>query len=282
MCKLSFMKNSLTTLFIGFLIVIATPVSAQEVRFDRPLESISADILPVKTIAVESGLAFEYMNSKAFSYRTPDIQARIGMMKLMEMTVGLQVKGIRSSVNGSTSNRVGFVSPVLGLKVTMKEREASKIGIAFSGGASLNFGSKQFKDTKILPNFKVAMDVNWNERANTRINYGIAWQENRKVIDPEGKPVIDPFILVALSTIGTITEKLALFGEFSALVKHDNFRSDYFLGGGLLVRSSNDMQFDLSGRAGLSPQSPRFEFRLGFSGIWPKKNIPAHDDPGAS
>lgn len=239
-------------------------------RADRPQKATSGEIIPLKTFAIESGFGMDFRSKNNYTFNYNQTLIRVGMMKLMEMTVGFKVPA--TLINGK--HQAGFASPKVGLKVLMKEKvDGGKMGLAFVGEAGLNFGSKNFKDTKVLPAFRVAMDVDLSDKTNMRINYGAEWRENYKIIDKEGNPVIDPFFVIALNINQAFSEKLIGFVEVFANVKHDNFRNDYLLNAGLIYKLKNNVQIDIAGGAGLSPNSPRGNLQIGFSGLWPKKNI---------
>ena len=267
----------ITTIFIVVSIFSST---GQSYRPERPHVARSGYVLPINTFSLEFGSDVEVIDADHLGVNHAQLDLRIGMMKLMEMTFGFSLPGrwqpVDDPVVRSNGHEyiVGFASPKLGVKLTMKEKEeASKMAMAFFGSASLNLGSKRFKDTKVLPAFSVAMDIDWNERTNMRVNYGVVWKENNLVFDPEGNPVIDPFVLVALNVNGRLNDKLSMFGEFHALVKHNNFKSGYYMSGGWIVHLKDNVQLDISGGAGLSPESSLGMARIGFSGLWPKKNI---------
>ncbi|MEZ5008189.1 MAG: transporter [Chitinophagales bacterium] len=237
---------------------------------DRPQLTTSGVILPVKTFAIETGFRANIIDQDNYSFNYNQTLVRIGMMKLMEMTVGFRVPGTLSNGN----HEIGFASPKAGLKVLMKEKGDGNMGLAFVGEAGINFGTKNFKDTKVLPAFRVAMDIDLSDKTNMRINYGAEWRENLQVLDTEGNPAIDPFFVVALNVNQQFSDKITAFVEVYANVKHNNFRNDYFLNGGLIYKMKSNVQLDFAAGAGLSPNSPRGNVQIGFSGIWPKKNIP--------
>jgi hypothetical protein len=270
------MRVLLLTLF--FLVTAVRYTDAQGYRPDRPYAAKSGYITPVKTFSWEHGSVVEIIDRNNFAFDHIDLNVRIGMMKLMEMSLGISVPAIRDPVLENNDNKpykIGFASPRLGIKVAMKEKEdQGRMAMAFFGQAGLNFGSEDFKDTKILPAFSIAMDIDWNERTNMRVNYGMIWLENRSVIDPEDNPVIDPYIHVAVDVTGRINDRLAVFGEIFGRVKYNNFRSGYYAAFGTVLHLQDNAQLDISGGAGLSPESSRGFVQIGFSGLWPKKNIP--------
>jgi hypothetical protein len=263
------MKSNLILLLVFLCFQTAF---AQNYKADNPQSTISGVIIPVKTFAIETGFSMQINNKNNYAFNYNETLVRIGMMKLMEMTVGLKIPAtLQTGINNQ--HNTGFASPKLGLKVLMKEKDGGKMGLAFVGEAGVNFGSKNFKDTKVLPAFRVAMDIDLSAKTNLRVNYGAEWKENRMVIDPEGNPVIDPFFVIALNLNQTINEHLMAFVEIYANVKHDNFRNDYNLNGGLIYRMQQNMQVHFAAGAGLSPQSPRGNVSVGFAGLWPEKNI---------
>lgn len=264
----------------AFLLLMNANAYSQEVadnsvatytyRADRPQLATSGEILPVKTFAIESGFRVNIIDQNNYAFHYNQTLVRIGMMKLMEMTVGLRVPGTLMA----GKHEIGFASPKIGLKVLMKQKEdGSNMGLAFVGEAGINFGTENFKDTKVLPAFRIAMDIDLNEKTNMRINYGAEWRENRKVLDTEGNPAIDPFFIVALDINREFGDKIIGYLEVYANVKHDNFRSDYLLNGGLIYKLKSNVQLDVAAGAGLSPDSPRGVVQIGFSGVWPKKNL---------
>jgi len=269
------MKITFFTIFT--LLFTYFEIYSQNYSIDRPQFAISGEIIPVKTFAIESGTEVEFLRSGHYNFNYKDLTVRISMLKLMEMYFGFTVPATlipKSPGSDEMVHNAGFASPKAGVKIIMKEKEEGvRMGLAFIGDASLNFGSKDFRDTKILPSFKIAMDIDWTDRTNMRVNYGIVWLENKAVIDTEGNPAIDPFVLVALGLNRRLNNKLSLFGEFFAQVKYNNFRSSYFAAGGLIIHVKENVQLDISGGAGLSPKSSRGFIKLGWGGLWPVKNL---------
>jgi len=249
-------------------------IIAQTYKADRPQAAFSSEIVPLKTFAVETGFSVRLNNAHNYAFNYNETNIRIGMMKLMEMTVGFKVPGTLATSTHPNQHAIGIASPKLGLKVLMKKKEEGvKMGIAFIFDGSINFGTNNFKDAKILPSFRVAADVDFNEKTNLLLNYGAAWLENRLVIDPEGNPVIDPFIVLAGSLSHRFTDQHVLFFGINATIKYNNFRSDYFATGGYIFKLKDNMQIDISASAGLSPNSPRGIINIGFAGCWPKRNL---------
>lgn len=232
--------------------------------------TISGEIVPIKTVAVESRFLEEIIEKDNYAFNLNETLIRIGMMELMEMTVGFRVPA--TLINGQSN--FGMASPKLGLKVFLKRKSIdSKMGIIFAFDGSINFGTEDFKDTKILPSFRVAADVDFSSKTNLRLNYGAAWKENRLVLDPEGNPVIDPFIELAGSINQKLGKRVILYVEVAASLKYNNFRSSYFLNTGLQIPVKKNVFVHVGGGAGLSPDSPRGSVQVGFSGLWPKKNL---------
>lgn len=263
-----------TISIICICLVFINSSFAQSYKSDRPQTAISGEIVPIKTFAIETGFDFQINKKGNYSIQYNETLVRIGMMKLMEMTVGFKIPATLQTNGITNQHQVGFASPKLGMKVFLKQKdENTRMGIAFIFDGSINFGSKDFKDTKILPSFRVAADVDLNEKTNLLLNYGAEWRENWLVIDPEGNPVIDPFIVLAGSISHTFKDKHILFVGVNASVKYNNFRSNYFAQSGYMLKLKNNMQLDVAASAGLSPKSPRAILQLGFSGVWPKKNM---------
>lgn len=263
-------------IFFISLVWLTTFAQAQTIQTDRPQFAVSGNLQPVKTFNVETGVAATFVDKEHLLMNYNVTSFRIGMMPLMEMNVTLRAPGYIDRL--AEVHQAGFASPRLGLKVRMKEKtETSKLGLAFVGSTSINFGSKQFKDTKILPAFRVAMDIDATEKINLRVNYGVQWLEDKSILDPEDNPVINPFIVLALNSNFVITEKTTLFAEYFANLKYNNLRNDHYIHAGCLFKVADNLQIDISGGAGLSPRTPRGFVNLGFSGWWPKKNFATQD-----
>ena len=268
------MKTFATFCIILQFTTFFNDVFAQEYRADRPQLTLSGDIVPIKTFAVESGFRSYIVDKNEYEFNYNQTWIRIGMMKLMEMTIGIRVPATIMNAQ----HEIGLASPKLGLKVFLKQKEAGvKMGIAFIFEGSINFGTDNFKDAKFLPSFRVAADVDFNESTNLRLNYGAEWRENRKIIDPEGNPVIDPFIVLAANLNQDFGEKVTGFVEVFISFKYNDIKSDYIFNGGLIIKPKNNFHIDLSAGAGLSPESPRGIVQVGLSGLWPKRNIPVKE-----
>jgi len=255
-------------------------LQANEPGIDRPMYSLSANVLKVKTFAVEAGYTATIIDKNTFLFDYQSLKVRFATLKTMEMFVQVRVPGLYyKNIEDGKKHQSGFASPATGLKIIMKQKEGdAKMGMAFMGSVTANFGSRAFKNTKLLPQFRIAMDIDWNEKTNMRVNYGVIWLENKNLIDPEDNPVVDPFISVSTSISHSVRPKLDLFAEFFGLMKFNNFRQDYVLNGGFIIHVKENVQLDISGGAGLSPDSPRGLLKIGFGGIWPKKNLEGSSD----
>ena len=249
-------------------------LQAGQPGIDRPIYSISANVMGLKTFAIEAGNAVSIIDKNAYVFDYQSIKIRFATLNTMEMFVSARIPALYYKDDGEKVHRTGIASPSTGLKIIMKrKKEDTKMGMAFLGSVTANFGSKEFKNAKLLPQFRIAMDVDWNEKTNQRVNYGVIWLENRDLLDPQDNPVIDPYITVSTSISHAVKPKLTLFAEIFALLKFDDFTQDYFAQGGLIIHVRDNVQLDISGGAGLSPESPRGILQIGFGGIWPKKNL---------
>ncbi|MCP4120918.1 MAG: hypothetical protein GY751_04125 [Bacteroidetes bacterium] len=265
------------TLKFKLILLLILPVfmlHANEPGIDRPMYSFSANVLKLKTFSIETGSAALIADKNTYLFDYQSIKVRFATLKTMEMFVQVRVPGLYQRTDGGNKHRIGLASPATGAKIIMKRKEGEeKMGMAFLGSVTANFGTKEFKNTKLLPQFRIAMDIDWNEKTNMRVNYGVIWLENKSIIDPEDNPVVDPYVTVSTSVCHQVKPKLDIFGEFYALVKFNNFRQDYVLNGGFVIHVKENVQLDISGGAGLSPNSPRGVVNIGFGGIWPKKNL---------
>ncbi len=265
------MKNILLSGILFFFFI--NYAFSQVYKADRPHQIITGEIIPEKTFAVESGISALIMDKNNYSFNYNTTHLRLGMMPLMEMTASFSIPAIY--FKPTKYHNAGIASPRIGAKIYMKQKsEDSKSSLIFFFDASVNIGTNDFKDSKVLPQFRVAMDIDVNERTNLILNYGLRWLENQAIIDEEDNPAIDHFLVAGGMISNEVKEKLKLFAEFIAQVKHNDLKQDYRINGGFIYNLKDNIQIDFSAGAGLSPNSSRGNINIGFAGLWPKKNIP--------
>lgn len=199
--------------FIIFLSLIATFAKAQEVATelitDRPDQTESSVVVPLKALQIETGFVMEsdktdWGTRTAFAYNSTLL--RYGLLKNFELRIGIEYLGERVKTNNTnTTSKISGFSPLYtGFKVKIADEEDWKPEMAFLGGLVLPFtANKDFKSEYTAADMRFAFAHTLSNHFSIGYNLGAEW---------DGETAI-PAYFYSVSLGAGITDGLGMFIE---------------------------------------------------------------------
>ncbi|MCT4604221.1 MAG: transporter [Marinifilum sp.] len=242
------------------LLMLSGALFAQEndpMVTDRPSQAESASIIPIKGFQLESGFAFERVDSELRNVTFNTTLLRYGLVENMELRLGFQYLGRYESLEGGDRDENGFGPLTLGAKFLLIEENGDLPQLALLSTLSLpNTGNSAFENDNLGADIRLTADYSLNEAMTLGGNLGVTWSG----ISGEDYAVWMYAIAVGLELSDKIGTYAELFGFFPGEGKNDH-RWD----GGLTYAVANNLQLDFSTGIGLSKVSPDFFISLGLS-----------------
>lgn len=164
------MRLVLSILFILCL----HPMLAQEtdIETDRPDQTETPAIVPLKHFQVEMGFNFE-KDGKDMQFVHPTTLWKVGIFKNTELRVITEVLGTRGDRN---KFRVGLVPVQLGFKTAICEEKKARPKISFIAHVAIPWLSTKPERTKyIAPNFRFTLNHSLPKNISLGYNIGAEW-----------------------------------------------------------------------------------------------------------
>jgi len=247
-----------------FIIVLVLFICGQirgqgkaKISTDRPSQSESTVVIPVKKLQLETGFAFEKVNDRINNTTYNSSVFRYGLVENVELRLGLQYLGTEISLDGGDIDENGFGPITIGGKFFLKEESETMPALAFLTTLFIpNSGSSAFENNNLGADFRLNADYSLNEGMALGANLGVIWsgKENEDYAIGFYSTVIDI----------SLNEKLNVFAELYGYLPGEG-KNDHRWNGGLTYAVNADLQLDFSTGLGLSEVSPDFFISLGLS-----------------
>ncbi len=226
-----------------------------EMVTDRPDQTESSSVVPLKSLQIETGFVFEKDNSYGndyYSYSYPTTLLRYGILKNTELRLGFEFLGHRVNNNDITR---GFGPIYLGNKTKITEEEGCKPEIAILGGLILPFTAKdEFKTRYTAADFRMAFSHTLNEMFSIGYNFGIQWDGDN--------PAPGFFYSGALGI--SLTESLGLFAEYYGVLPEAGDK-EHLLDTGITYLVKPNLQLDFSVGIGVNEEAADHFIGFGLS-----------------
>ena len=250
------MKIILPILLILISLYGSTQDVVPELITDRPDQTESAVVVPLKFLQIETGFLLENDNEgvrryKSYAYNSTLL--RYGLFRNMELRLGLEYLGDRIKIDGAdyTNTISGFGPLYTGFKIKITDEQGGKPDIAFLGAVILPFtADDSYKPAHSATNMLFAFSHTLSDRFSLGYNLGTNW-------DGEN-PVPNYFYSVSLG-IG-LTEKLGAYIEGYGTLPEEG-KPQHLADAGFTYLILPNFQLDLSGGLGLSNAADNF---IGF------------------
>ncbi|MDA3943120.1 MAG: transporter [Bacteroidetes bacterium] len=252
------------TKLILFLTIISGYIQAQnmvpELITDRPDQTESSVVVPLKSLQIETGFVLEndendLIKQKSFTYNTTLL--RFGLLKNFELRLGLEYLGEKVEIKkNDTLNSFSGLSPIsTGFKVKIADEDGWKPEIAFLGGLVLPFtANDDFKPDYSAATIRFAFSHTISERFSLGYNLGAEWG---------GETAIPGYFYSIAIGIG-LAENLGLFVESYGLIPEEGV-SEHLFDAGFTYLIIPNFQLDLSGGIGLNNNAIDNFISLGFT-----------------
>lgn len=229
-----------------------------ELVTDRPDQTESAVVVPLHSLQIETGFVREFNkmgNITYVDYAFNSTLLRYGLLKKLELRVGMNYLGSRVEDFRSSVSKSGFGALNTGLKYQLLDEEGLKPGVAFLGNLAFPFSaSDEFKSDQIAGGLRVALSQSLSEKFSLGYNLGTEWDGN--------SDAAAWFYSVSLG-IG-LTDKLGMFAESYGFLLKD-MDNNHLLDAGFTFLILPNLQADVSGGFGLNKSAIDNFISLGFS-----------------
>ena len=253
------MKTILSILLILVSLYIEAQETVAELVTDRPDQTESAVVVPLKFLQIETGFLMENnkdadIRYQSFAYNSTLL--RYGLFKNMELRLGLEYLGDRSKTKGSEFKNTtsGFGPLYTGFKIKIADEENWKPHIAFLGAIIFPFTAcDSLKPSYSAASMLFAFSNTLSDRYSIGYNLGIDWDGNT--------PIPNYFYSVSLG-IG-LTEKVGSFIEAYGTLPEEG-KPEHLADAGFTWLLYPNFQLDLSGGVGIYNAADNF-ISFGFT-----------------
>ncbi len=224
---------------------------------DRPDQTESAFVVPMKGFQIESGFSFEKYNSEINNTTYNSTLLRYGLLEKLELRLGLAYSGIHVKMIPNNFDESGFAPFTLGAKFLLNEEGEGLPQLAFMSSFTIpKSGTKSFQNKYMGADFRFSGQYSLNEAMSFGANLGVAWS---------GSEYGNSAVGIYTAVIGmSLSEKLGAFAELYGFLPKKG-QNDHRWDAGLTYAVNEDLQLDFSTGVGLSKVSPDFFISLGLS-----------------
>lgn len=233
--------------FIIFLLDVVKGFSQEEIPgliTDRPDQTESAAVVPLHFLQIESGFFVEKTSGnqfvqKSFAYNSTLL--RYGLVKNLELRLGLELLGDKNTVSGTQTNYSGLSPLYTGAKLKISEEKELKPDIAILGGLFLPFtANSNFKTENIQSILRLAFAHTLSDYLSLGYNFGSVWNGSSAI----------PDWIYSVSLGISLSERLGMFLEsFGTFYRH--IKAEHLLDTGFTFLVLPNLQFDVSGGMGI-------------------------------
>lgn len=247
-------------LILLFLLMLNGALFAQEnnpMVTDRPSQAESATIMSLRGFQLESGFAFEKVNSDINNVTFNSTLLRYGLVENIELRLGFQYLGYYQSLEGGDLDENGFGPLTIGAKFLLQNESERSPQLALLSTFSIpKSGASAFENENLGADIRLNADYTLNDAMSIGGNLGVSWSG----IEGEDYAV---WMYAAVISLG-LSDKLGTYAELYGFLPGEG-KNDHRWDGGLTYAVTEDLQLDFSTGVGLSKVSPDFFISLGLS-----------------
>ena len=256
------MKNFCAAALIGLVLFTGSSaaqiVNPEPLITDRPDFTESVEVVPQRSIQLESGYTFTRASS-AKNHNVGEVLIRAAVLKRMELRIGINsyhisrtpAQHITGIDDGSIGMKINFInsSDNLGKNIP---------GVGLILASSVPYGSACHSNNKMQPTALLAIAKNISDRLALGTNFAYTYcNENGGRVNQ-----YHATITAAVS----LTEKHGCYVEYYKLFPRiENIPNPGYLNGGLTYLVTGNFQFDVRLGAGITTVAPDYYIGLGFA-----------------
>lgn len=240
------------------LLLLSFKINAQipPIDTDRPDQTESAILVPVKWLQFEAGFNFQKNNSDENEFLTPTLLSKYGLNKRIELRMITTIKTNSStSMTYGTKNESGLDVAELGAKISLfhEKKLLPTTSFIFHFGIPA-FSSAKFKPDKIAPNFRFTMQHTLSANVSLGYNLGCEWDGFTN------NPAYVYTITAGYNPAKKWYTYIEAFGVFKKQIL-----PEHNLDAGLAYYISDNFKTDISSGFGISKAAPTWYVAIGFS-----------------
>lgn len=247
------------------MLIINTNSSAQvtQIQPDRPDQTESPNIIPLKSFQIEAGFVYEAdknngANVKNISY--PSVLLRYGMLNNLEFRMEVENSMTENEEGGQTTSIKGIKPVSLGLKVNICEEKGLRPSTGIIINLSLpNLASKELKANNLGSSINFAFENSITEKLSLGYNLGSSWNGN----------TTEASLFYTMSLGYSICKCVSAFVEGYGFMP-ENSSSDHRFDFGVSLFPVKNFSLDASAGFGITSNAPDYFINGGFSLRLPK------------
>ncbi len=227
---------------------------------ERPGFTNPPQVVPKKSIQIESGFYYEYDKDKnsgieTGNYLYPGTLFRYGLLKRMELRLEIDAAGLTTTINGNKSTVSGLNAVTIGSKIYICKQKKVRPETAFVFSLTLPyFGKDVFRPQYPAPGLAFYCMNTLNDKSNIGYNLGMQWNGNDA----------NPVIYFSFSPAYNFSSKFGGFVEiysFFAKGQIPDFRSS----AGISYIPIPNLQLDVYGGPGIAGPFTNYFISAGVS-----------------
>ncbi|MBT8379873.1 MAG: transporter [Ignavibacteria bacterium] len=227
------------TTLAGCIILFSLNSYSQSLITDRPDQTESAVTVPLNSLQIETGIAYESLKESSISIKNYSIAGtliRYGLVDFLELRLGGAYL-----VTEAESTKDGPGNFFTGIKVNFISEETNSVNLALLAQAFLPLGSAAFKPEKVDPQLIIAISKSLTEKMSLSGNIGGLYSS-----------AIEELIYRYTASLGiSLANELSMFAEVYGNLTTKSAPIHNF-DAGFTYLLSNDLQIDISGGKGIS------------------------------
>jgi len=241
----------ITSIFFSFL--ASAQDNPPELITDRPDQTESSAIIPLRLLQIETGFVMEQITSgnitmNSYAYNTTLL--RYGLLKNFELRLGLEFLG------SNTPDSPSGLGPLhTGFKAKIMNENGWKPEMAILAGVNLPFTANDYyAPENTAAGFRFAFSHTLSEKLSLGYNLGAEWDGTSA----------SPGFFYSLALGISLTERLGMFAESFGIIPESGV-AEHMLDAGVTFLVLSNLQFDVSGGVGLNEVSRDHFVSFGLS-----------------
>lgn len=222
---------------------------------DRPDETESASVVPVKTLQFETGLYFEkdqQNQDKLRMMQYPVVLMRLGILKWLEFRVQGAYQKYAVESEAVSTKTVGFAPLTLGAKTAVCQEQGIRPQAAVMLMIDMPIGSKAFKPSEPEAELRLMFKNTLTEKFDLNYNLVHRWEDGSTT---KG---------YAVSVGAAISNRITLYAEvFGNKYRHE--KATHSLDAGVLFLILPTLQIDFAAGKALNAVAPDYFISTGLS-----------------
>ena len=234
--------------------------SIPELITDRPDQTESSVVVPLRSLQIETGSLTEHDHTEYAEHRVLAYNStllRYGLFRNMELRLGLNYLGdvMKMTGNDSMIRTSGFSPFYAGFKIKIREEQDWVPAIAFLGAIILPFtASEAFRPDHPASEMRFSFSNTLSDRFSLGYNIGVEW---------DGETMVPDYYYTVSLAIG-LSECIGAFVESYGYIPEEGSQ-EHLADTGITWLIMSNLQIDFSAGTGISKAAPDNFIGLGIT-----------------